>query len=154
MLTLYKPEVSDLWFKEKMLSDDATMAYNRRWGGTLPFPPERWEAWHKIWIGIQRKDRFYRYLTQRDGRFVGEVAYRRDGETGQYLADVIIYAPYRRRGYGREGLARLCRAAKENGILALHDRIARDNGAIALFLDCGFTEVCRTEEYVTVKKLL
>ena len=103
MLTLYKPEVSDLWFKEKMLSDEAPMAYNRRWGGTLPFPPERWEAWHHVWIGSQSKDRFYRYLTQRDGRFVGEVAYRRDGETGQYLADIIIYDPYRRRGYGREG---------------------------------------------------
>ena len=28
-LTLYKPEYGDLWFRQKMLSDEETMAYNR-----------------------------------------------------------------------------------------------------------------------------
>ena len=28
MLELYKPHIEDLWFKEKMMSDEQTMAYN------------------------------------------------------------------------------------------------------------------------------
>ena len=46
------------------------------------------------------------------GEFVGEIAYHFDGE--KHLADVIVYAPYRRRGYGAAGLALLCAAAKES----------------------------------------
>ena len=38
MLHLYKPELEDLWFREKLLSDPDTMSYNNKWGGTIDFP--------------------------------------------------------------------------------------------------------------------
>ena len=28
---LYRPAVSDLWFKRELLADEATMSYNRAW---------------------------------------------------------------------------------------------------------------------------
>ncbi|MBP3315720.1 MAG: GNAT family N-acetyltransferase, partial [Clostridia bacterium] len=82
------------------------------------------------------------------------VAYHFDGERQIYIADVIIYAPYRGKGYGRKGLLLLCENSKTNGIRELYDDIAIDSSSVALFLKCGFVEVLRTTEYVLVKKEL
>ena len=153
MLTLYKPAVSDLWFKEKMLSDADTMSYNHAYGGTLPFPRERWAAWHKKWVENPEGKRFYRYVRQ-DDAFVGEIAWRWDEERRLHVADVIIYAPYRGRGYGCQALHLLCEEAKNSGIKTLYDDIAADNPAVKLFLRCGFTVAERTAAYVLVKKEL
>ena len=153
MLELYKPQLDELWFKAKMMSDEATMAYNHAYGGTIPFPQERWAAWYDRWIGNHENKRFYRYVKANDA-FAGEAAYRFDEERQIYIADVIIYAPYRGRGYGREALMLLCEAAKKAGIRALYDDIAIDNSSVRLFLKCGFTEELRTSEYILVKKEL
>ena len=67
---------------------------------------------------------------------------------------MIIYAPYRGKGYGYEGLSLLCEYAKNNGIAELYDDIAIDNPSINLFLKCGFKEVLRANEYVLVKNKL
>lgn len=153
MLTLYKPAVSDLWFKEKMLSDADTMSYNHAYGGTIPFPRERWAAWHKKWVENPEGRRFYRYVRQ-DDAFVGEIAWHLDEERRLHIADVIIYAPYRGCGYGCQALHLLCEEAKNSGIKTLYDDIAADNPAVKLFLRCGFTVAERTAAYVLVKKEL
>ena len=153
MPALHEPRVEDLWFKEKMMGDKQTMSYNHAYGGAIPFPKERWADWHDRWIMNHNGKRFYRYIRE-DGAFVGEVAYHFDEERQIYLADVIIYAPHRGKGYGRAGLLLLCEAAKANGITELCDDIAIDNSSVALFLKCGFTEVLRTGESVLVKKTL
>lgn len=70
------------------------------------------------------------------------------------IADVVIYAPYRGKGYGRKALRLLCEIAKENGIKELYDDIAIDNSSVELFLKCGFEEVLRSNEYILVKKEL
>lgn len=152
-LKLVKPEVSDLWFKQNLLSDEATMAFNARFGGCLDFPEERWKGWHQKWIGDGNPDYFYRYLfSEREGSFVGEIAYHREGE--RYLCDVIVLAKYRGRGYGARGLELLCRAAKANGVTELYDDILPDNPSVHMFLKHGFSEVCRDENAVTVMKKL
>lgn len=153
MLELYEPHIEDLWFKEKMLSDEQTMSYNHAYGGTIPFPKEYWAGWYDRWIKNHGGKRFYRYIKQNDV-FVGEVAYHLDGERQMHIADVIIYAPHRGKGYGRKALLPLCEAAKGNGIQELYDDIAIDNSSVALFLKCGFVEALRTSEYVLVKKEL
>jgi hypothetical protein len=43
-LVLYAPALSDLWFRQRMLEDEETMAYNWDWGGTIPWPRERWAS--------------------------------------------------------------------------------------------------------------
>jgi len=153
MVELYKPDFGELWFRQQMMSNEQTMAYNHAYGGTIPFPRERWTAWYDRWIINHDNQRFYRYISV-NGSFVGEAAYHLDGERQIYIADVIIHAPFRGNGYGRTGLLLLCGTAKGNGIRELYDDITIDNSAIALFLKCGFVEVLRTSEYVSVKKLL
>lgn len=135
MIKLYKPKIEDLWFKEKMMYDEDTMSYNH---GTIAFPVSKWVAWYQRWMN--------------DDTFVGEVAYYYDLEREIYIADVIVYAPYRGNGYGYEGLSLLCEYAKNNGIAELYDDIAIDNPSINLFLKYGFREVLRANEYVLVRK--
>ena len=154
MLALYEPKIEDLWFRRQMLADEETMSYNRAWGGTISFPEERWRDWHEAWVGRPEGGRYYRYLTAEDGRFVGEIAYHFDEAFQHYTADVIIYAKERNKGYGGQGLALLCDAAKKNGIGVLYDDIAADNPAIGLFLRRGFTEDARTKDQIILRKEL
>ena len=42
MIEAYLPRPDELWFRRKMLADEATMAYNGAYGGTVDFPEERW----------------------------------------------------------------------------------------------------------------
>ena len=153
MLELHPPTLEELWFKAQMMGDEATMAYNHAWGGTIPFPEERWAPWHAHWVARPDGQRFYRYL-KANGAFVGEVAYHLDAAQQIYLADIIIFAPHRGKGYGREGLQLLCEAARANGVSALYDDIAIDNPAISLFLKGGFEEVSRNDASILVKKQL
>ena len=153
MLTLYRPKQTDLWFRQALLADEETMSYNRAWGGTIAFPEEDWADWYDYWIARPEGKRFYRYLSD-GGLFVGEVAYHYDAELGGMIADVIVYAPERGKGYGRAGLDLLCAAAKENGITELYDDIASDNPAVGLFLRHGFAEAFRADGKIVLKKTL
>ena len=155
MLELYVPKPEDLRFRETFMSDEETMSYNHAWGGTIPFPEHEWLAWYEHWILCSDGRRFYRYLKERgSGEFVGEIAYHFDEKRGIWPADVIIYAPFRGRGYGRKGLELLCKAAAENGIEVLHDDLAIDNPALRLFLESGFAEEYRTDEIILLRKEL
>ena len=110
MLTLYTPQLEDLRFKEQMLGDAQTMSYNHAYGGTIPFPRERWESWYTRWVLAPEGNRFYRYVAE-DNVFLGEVAYHWDEELQIYMTDVIIFAPHRGKGYGKQALLMLCEAA-------------------------------------------
>ena len=154
MLTLHNPSYEDLWFKRLMLSDEETMSYNHAWGGTIPFPEELWRSWYDRWIADPKGERYYRYVKDASGRFIGEIAYHYDADLPGFLADVLIYARYRGNGFGRRALELLCSAAKENGIPALYDEIAIDNPAVELFRKHGFSEERRTEDTILLKKVL
>lgn len=154
MLTLYRPEYKDLWFRKMMLADKETMAYNHAWGGTIPFPEKDWKEWHDFWIVHPEGKRFYRYVQDENGRFIGETAYHYDSDMHAYIADVIIFSEYRGKGYGSLALDMLCEAAKKDGITVLYDDIAADNPAVSLFLKHGFIEEYRTDEKIILKKEL
>lgn len=151
-LTLYRPELEDLSWRETWLNDPQTMAYNHAYGGTIPFPRERWADWYAKWIEDEGT-RYYRYLRLGDsGEFVGNIACYYDEKFSGYLCEVLIAAPYRGRGFGRQGLALLCEAAKANGVKRLLDDIAIDNPAVTMFLRGGFRERGRTEELIILEK--
>lgn len=152
-VSLHEPRIEELWFREKMLCDEQTMSYNHAYGGTIPFPKERWADWYGRWIVNHNGRRFYRYVAA-DETFVGEAAYHLDEERQMYVVSLMIYAPFRGKGYGHKALQLLCQAARDAGIRELYDDIAIDNSSVALFLKCGFTQVLRTGEYVLVKKEL
>ena len=153
MVEFYLPQPEELWFKEAMLADGATMAYNHAYGGTIPFPRGRWAAWYDKWLVHHENKRFYRYLCA-DGAFVGEAAYHLDEARQIFLADVIVFAPYRGKGYGRAALMMLCAEARARGVKTLYDEIAADNSAAALFMACGFREVSRTDAEILLEKEL
>lgn len=45
-MILFTPALNDLWFRKEMLVDSGTMPYNREYGGTILFPPDKWTLWH------------------------------------------------------------------------------------------------------------
>lgn len=154
-LFLYRPRREELDFRQALLADPKTMAYNHAYGGAIDFPRERWADWYARWLEDRVGERFYRYLRREgDGKLVGEAAYYRDEAFGEYVCDVLVAAQYRGRGYGRQGLELLCAAAKENGVGRLVDNIAVDNPSVGLFLGAGFRERLRNEEYILVEKTL
>lgn len=155
MIELYKPTREELGFRERLMSDEKTMSYNRAWGGTIPFPRTKWEKWYQCWLKGSARKRYYRYLYDTDSKnFVGEVAYHYDEKRNIHLCDVIVLAKYRNRGFGSAGIRLLCDAARENGISALYDNIAADNPSYQLFLKNGFEIDDRDDTTVMVKKTL
>ena len=154
LIKLYTPVLEDLWFRQEMMADTETMSYNQAWGGTIPFPKEEWHSWYDYWIVKHEGKRYYRYLRDNAGHFIGELAYHYDNDRKLYLADIIVYAPYRKKGYGGIGLDLLCNAAKQNGVKLLYDDLAIDNPAITMFLQNGFMEEYRTHEIIMLKKEL
>lgn len=103
---------------------------------------------------IDRRSIRWENQERQSGDFVGEVAYHFDLDSKSWLTNVIIYAKYRHKGYGTEGLKLLCQVAKENGISELYDDIAIDNSGISIFLKSGFVEEYRTDQIIMLKKLL
>ena len=152
MLTVYEPKYEDLWFRQMMMADEETMSYNHAWGGTIPFPEEDWQEWYDCQIINSRGRRYYRYLKDEVGSYIGEIAYHYDSDIGGYIANVIICSAFRGKGYGSRALDILCDIAKENGITVLYDDIAIDNPAITMFLKHGFTEEYRADEIIMLKK--
>ena len=153
MLELVVPKLEDMWFREILLADEETMAYNHAWGGTIPFPKERWQEWYDYWIINHENKRYYRYL-KNENEFVGEISYHYDSKYDGYVADLIVFSKCRGKGYGTIGLEMLCAKAKENGVTILYDDIAIDNTAVILFFKQGFYEEYRTEEKIVLKKIL
>lgn len=154
-LILYCPKLDELGFRQRLLGDRSTMSYNHAYGGTIPFPEDRWTDWYVKWVENATGERFYRYLFDKAGQvFVGEAAYHYDEEFGSYICDVLISAQCRGRGFGRQGLALLCAVAKANGVKRLADNIAIDNPSVELFRQMGFEERMRTDEYILMEKEL
>ena len=154
MLTIYKPQFEDLWFRRMMLEDEETMSYNHAWGGTIPWPKEEWGDWYDRWVANPKDGRLYRYVKNSSGDFVGEIAYHYDADMQGFTANVIIFSKYRGRGYGGQALELLCAEARSKGITVLYDDMAIDNPAAALFLRHGFKEEARTAEKIILKKAL
>ena len=153
-LFIYEPTLEDLWFRKSMLEDENTMSYNKAWGGVVSFPEERWKDWFERWIINHENMRYYRYLKNEEGLFIGEIAYHFDSKYDGFVVNVLIHSKYRNKGYGTLGLRMLCEIAKNSGITCLYDDIAIGNPGISIFLKFGFTEQYRTNEIILLKKVL
>lgn len=147
-LRLYIPREADGWFYVKMLSDPATMSYNIPWfppDGCIPNPQEKWAKIQKYWI-TKTPERFYAYLQRKsDGAFVGDVNYHRSAQD-RWDIGIVIYAPERGRGYGKQGLRLLAdRAFRVNVILSLHNEFETDRDvAYRIHKAVGFRDVGTT----------
>ncbi len=134
MLTLRPASRASCPFRQTMLADPATMAYNAPWAppdGCIPFPEDKWAEWLSRWEN-KEPERFCGYLM--DGETpVGEVCWYGHGEG----MGVVIHAPHRGKGYAQEGLrllidrafshedvTHLCNEFEEHRTAALHVHLA------------------------------
>ena len=156
-LRLYIPKPEDGWFYEKMMSDPATMAYNSPWfppDGCIPEADAEWKGLQANWIGHE-PERFYAYLQRKsDAAFVGDVNFHYTPDKDWWDMGIVIYAPERGKGYGKQGLQLLVeRAFRVAGISRLHnDFEATRDAAYRIHKAVGFREIGR--EAGTIQLLL
>ena len=157
-LELYLPKPEDMEFVQRMYADLATMAYNAGWDGypgfhpdtgCIDFPESEWAEKCQYWVD-REPERFYALLRERaTGDFVGEVNFYRGDAAGRYDMGIVVHAPFRGRGYGREGLDLLLRRAfLVCGVPVLRNSFeeGRDAG-LTIHREAGF-QVTGTEEAV------
>jgi len=101
------PGIDDLGYRQHLLGDPATMAYNSEWTddgtGCIPQTNEQLRDWYQNYY--LKTGMYYAYCVV-DGTPVGEVAISPKG-----MVSVIIEAKYRNHGYGRMALDKLCELA-------------------------------------------
>lgn len=142
-LALYIPKLEELWFYQKMMSDPETMSYNDPWGGCINFPKEEWADWYDWWIGQEPK-RFYAYIRRcSDDAWIGDVNFHYTEEKEWYDMGIVLYAPYRGKGYAYPALKLLLdHAFRDCGISRLHNDF-EDTRSAALHIHrkAGFKEM-------------
>ena len=145
-LTLHIPKPDEFRFYEKMMTDPATMAYNAPWfppDGCIPEAEAEWARLCETWIG-KEPQRFYAFLRRAsDGAFVGDINFHYNPERDWWDMGIVIYAPERGKGYGKQGLELLLdRAFRVDGIARLHNEFetTRD-AAYRIHRAVGFREV-------------
>lgn len=158
-IKLHIPAYEELWYRQKLLSDPATMGYNRdydldfdgydRETGCIDFPETEWRAWYDWFVGQEPK-RFYAYVVREDGRFLGEVNLHRSGDEPWYEMGVVVEAAHRGKGYGGMALKLLLHHAfhvlKANAVRNSFE--AERTAALRLHLAAGFREIAHEKGIV------
>lgn len=150
-LFLHVPTLDELWYRERLMSDPDTMAYNKgydlsfdgydRETGCIAFPREEWAAWHAYFVG-QEPLRYYAYIArERDGAFLGEVNLHKSVLHDWHDMGIVLEARYRGQGYSVEALRLLLRQAFEvMGLSAVHNDFETSrSAAISAHMAAGFS---------------
>ncbi len=151
-LKLYVPQYRDLWYRQQLLNDAATMDYNKGYdlnfrgyhkdNGCIDFPQEQWKDWYNWFIGQEPK-RFYAYIMRlRDGGFIGEVNVRKSDTAPWHEMGIVLEAEFRGQGYAVEALNLLLKYAFVNlNAGAVHNRFEMNRtAAVRTHLAAGFKE--------------
>lgn len=160
-LVLHVPGLKEMAYRQGILAQPETMAYNRGQmidapgydaaTGCIDFPMADWRYWRDVWLW-REPSRYSAYLKDEENdRFVGEVCYYYDMESDMHAAGVLIEARHRNRGYGVEGLRLLAaHAFLHPEVDALFADLPLDREqAVRMYLTAGFREahveggVCR-----------
>ena len=152
-LELYIPNYEDLWFYQKMMSDPETMSYNAGWDidfvgyhkdtGCIDYTDDILPGWYENWIGNE-PERFYAYIKRSfDGAWIGDVNFHYTPEKDWWDMGIVLYAPYRGKGYAVPALKLLLNQAfRVWGVSRLHNdfETTRD-AAWAIHRKVGFKEM-------------
>ncbi len=154
-LELYVPGVEDMWFVQAMEADPATMAYNAGWDvcypgyhpdtGCIDFPESEWADRRARLVGHE-PNQFYALVRERKtGDFVGEVNYHYSPSEDSCGMGIVLYAPFRGKGYGAPALELLLRRAfVRNRIPKLCNSFEPERGpGLAVHKNAGFRQVGR-----------
>ena len=150
-ISLYIPNVEDLWFREECLSDPKTMEYNAGLDvkyngyhydtGCIDFPKQMHESWYNK--KMSNPNFYYAYIKDLDlDEFIGEVNFNKDDTTLKASMGIVINSKYRGKGYMRDSMSLLIKEAKNKGVKVLTDAvpISRES-ALKVFKDLGFIVV-------------
>lgn len=149
-LRLYQPQYHELAFRELLLSDGETMAYNRfkepsegydPQTGCIAFPRSDWALWYNFWLE-KEPENFYAVLA--DGRTpVGEISWFFDGT--DYRVGIILLARHRKKGYCAPALKLLAQKAfEEYSLPALSVTLSTAaTAAVKGFVSAGFRRIRR-----------
>ena len=162
-LSLRVPRLRDMEYRQALLSQPDTMAYNRGRDlggaegydpetGCIDFPRENWRWWRQVWL-LNEPDFFSALLWDEAGeRFVGEISWFYDGETQTHTAGILIEAESRGKGYCAEGLRLLVdRAFAREDIGVLRCDIPEGSAAaLRGYRRAGFHEFGRADGQVTM----
>ncbi len=154
-LELYIPKLEDLWFYQQMTSDPETMSYNAGWDvdyagyhrdtGCIDYPDEVLPDWYDRWIGNE-PDCFYAYIKRSlDGAWIGDVCFHYTPEKDWWDMGIVLYAPFRGKGYAVSALRLLLdHAFRVCGISRIHNDFAAARNEIAAWethRKAGFKEL-------------
>jgi len=151
-LELYIPLKDELWFREKMLSDPETMSYNANFDefegyhkdtGCIDFPKTKWTDWYEHWVG-REPECFYAYVKRAtDGAWVGDVNFHYTPKHNRWDMGIVIYAPYRGKGYAIPTLRLMLKHAFQDcGVTEIHNDFEPTRyAAVKAHLAAGFRDV-------------
>jgi RimJ/RimL family protein N-acetyltransferase len=155
-LYLKVPEIDELDYRRKLLSDADTMSYNMGYGvdgtGCCPATEEQAKAWYRDWFSTP--DRYYAYIMRSDdGKPVGDVDIHYDKNCGVHMVGVVIEAQHRGNGYSEEALCLLAdKAFNELGLEKIADAFPADRvPAEKAFKKVGFVRESRDLVVLTKK---
>ena len=149
-LTLHVPEYNELWYRQKILCDSATMSYNAGYDlgfdgydnetGCIDFPEEDWADWYNYFIGNEA--RFYAYISA-GGEFIGEVNLHKIQDSNEYNMGIVIESKHRGKGYAEKALKLLLKQAFDvmGADAVLNDFEDTRISAVKTHLGAGFKEV-------------
>lgn len=150
-LRLYQPQYHELLFREQLLSDPATMAFNRGKEpaedyhpetGCIDFPRSYWALWYNFWMD-REPDNFYAVVA--DGRTpLGEISWFFDGTA--YQVGMILKKEFRGKGYCAPALELLAQKAFDGcGLPALSVTVSTAfSAAVKGCLRAGFRRTRRS----------
>lgn len=149
-LKLHIPEYEELWYRRKIMSDKATMGYNKGYDlqiegydkvtGCIEFPETEWKEWYSYFVGNE-PECFYAYVrNMSDNEFIGEVNIHRRSGADDYDMGIVIEGKYRGKGYAVEALRLLLYHAFENiGAAAVYNDFETDRKAAdSVHIKAGF----------------
>ena len=152
-LELHIPLVEDMWFAQALQEDPDTMSYNAGWDvsyegyhsgtGCIDLPPDKWQEKHDRLVGHEPKC-FYAFVREKKtGRFICEVNFHYTPDDNWWDMGVLVYAPYRGRGYGLRSLELLLHYAfLICGVERLHNNFEETRAAaMAIHEKAGFRRV-------------
>ena len=112
-LSLHVPALKDMPYRQALLKQPETMAYNAGQPyeapgydpttGCIDFPMSDWRWWRDVWLRAL-PERFDAFLYEEGVGFVGEVCWYYDAETESTCVGVLVEGKHRGRGVGTEGL--------------------------------------------------
>lgn len=162
-LSLHVPEYKELWYRQKILGDPETMRYNAGYNlgfdgydnmtGCIDFPETDWEKWYNYFIGCEPY-RYYAYIVNTDGEFVGEVNLHMSDESNVFDMGIVLEAKRRGKGYAVEALKMLLKQAfeKMNADAVCNEFEDERLSAVKIHLDAGF-EAVEKKNGITVYKI-